>query len=173
MNIPPPRLFDPAVPPIQPHELSEPEKQAEVKAYDGSGEWRTWRVGDFAKVEFPEKKDGSLAVQLTYQDGTRERLTGKLAHAFRFGWAGVGVFAKAQKEVAAVSPEELEAELSKGWLGRAQAARVMDVSTEWITQLARQGRLRTIKLPGGGQLYSKADVERLAEARSARSQESV
>jgi len=63
-----------------------------------------------------------------------------------------------------VHAKELEQELRRDWLGRQQAAKLMDVTGEYIHSLAATGRITTLTTPLG-KLYWRADVQRLAEQR--------
>ena len=69
-----------------------------------------------------------------------------------------------------LSPEEqrrareLEAELRRNWVSRRDAAKLMDVTGEYIHSLAATGRIATLTTPSG-RLYWRADVQRLAEQR--------
>jgi len=69
-----------------------------------------------------------------------------------------------------LSPEEqrrareLEAELRRNWVSRRDAAKLMDVTGEYIHSLAATGRIATLNTPSG-RLYWRADVQRLAEQR--------
>jgi hypothetical protein len=59
---------------------------------------------------------------------------------------------------------ELEEELRRDWLGRQQAAKLMDVSGEYIHHLARTDRIATLTTPLG-KLYRRVDVERISGQR--------
>ncbi len=72
-----------------------------------------------------------------------------------------------------MSPEEarqvreLEEQLDREWMSRRDAARLMDVTGEYIHALARDGRIATLGTPIG-RLYRRSDVERLTNARGER-----
>ena len=53
------------------------------------------------------------------------------------------------------------------WMSRAQAARRLDVTPQWVIRLARRGELDHIKT-ARGRLLDPPDVERLAEERRRR-----
>ncbi len=53
------------------------------------------------------------------------------------------------------------------WLSPSQAGRVLGTSGQWITHLARTGKLRGVRTALGW-LVDPEDVERMAEERSSR-----
>jgi excisionase family DNA binding protein len=53
-------------------------------------------------------------------------------------------------------------------LTTSDAAKVLQVSTDWVRELERQGRLPALKTRSGQRLFFVEDVERLAQARDAK-----
>ncbi len=66
---------------------------------------------------------------------------------------------------AQIAVAELEQALGRDWLSAKDAGKVMDRTTQHVWVMAKQGRIGTLQLPGGGVLYSRADIEAIVAAR--------
>ena len=60
----------------------------------------------------------------------------------------------------------------ESWLSPSQAGAVLGTSGQWVTQLARAGKLDAVRTPLGW-LVNPADVERLANERLEKAQQKV
>ncbi len=59
---------------------------------------------------------------------------------------------------------QLEELLEREWLSAKDASKLLDRTPQMVWTLGRQGRLGVLRTPGGI-LYSRADVERVLQAR--------
>ena len=60
----------------------------------------------------------------------------------------------------------------ENWLSPSQAGAMLGTSGQWVTQLARKGKLDAVKTPLGW-LVNPADVERVATERLERAEEKI
>ncbi len=61
--------------------------------------------------------------------------------------------------------EQIEYQLREYWLTRAEAARMIGVSGEYVHALASAGRIETVDVAAKVRLYSRQDVQRIAQER--------
>ncbi len=61
-----------------------------------------------------------------------------------------------------LTKEQMEQQLKDFWVSRREAAQILGKSGEWVYSLARRGRIEYLDT-SIGQLYSKEDVEKIAQ----------